>query len=111
MAGGAILGGIFYATNSGDGADEGAGDVGVSDKVRGQLGERGWTEQEVRDAANGPAAGTSTDNTEGRNDPATVYGAADGYVVVNDRTREVVQVSDRTPGSGWIPDSRITWGE
>jgi RHS repeat-associated protein len=86
------------------------GDVVIDDKIKGQLGDRGWTEQEVRDAANGPPAGTSTGNRGGRNEPATVYGSPDGYVVVNDATREVVQVSDRNPGSGWIPDNRINWG-
>ena len=96
------------------GADSG---VKIDDKIKGQIGDRGWTEQDVQDAANGPPAGTTTDNRrpnktadgQGRNDSATVYGTKDGYVVVNDRTREVVQVSDRKPGAGWIPDSRINW--
>jgi hypothetical protein len=96
------------------GADD---DVKIDGKIKGQLGNRGWTEQDVQDAANGPPAGTTTDNRspnktadgKGRRDSATVYGDKGGYVVVNDRTREVVQVSDRKPGSGWIPDSRIQW--
>ena len=97
------------------GADSG---VKIDDKIRGQLGDRGWTEQDVQDAAGGQPSGTTTDNRRpiktpaglGRKDePASVYGSKDGYVVVNDRTREVVQVSDRTPGSGWLPDRRIIW--
>lgn len=43
-----------------------------------------------------------------RNDSASVYGSKTGYVVVNDRTGEVVQVSGKND-PGWIPDSRITW--
>lgn len=43
-----------------------------------------------------------------RNDPASVYGSKNGYVVVNDRTGEVVQVSGKND-PGWIPDSRINW--
>jgi len=35
-------------------------------------------------------------------------GSEDGYVVVNDRTGEVVQVSGKND-PGWIADSRIKW--
>lgn len=92
-------------------------DVKIDDKIRDQLEGRGWTEQDIQDVTKKPPAGSTTDNRrpnktpdgQGRNDPASVYGDKDGYVVVNDRTREVVQVSDRTPGSGWKPDSRINW--
>ncbi|MEK8413926.1 colicin E5-related ribonuclease, partial [Escherichia coli] len=44
-----------------------------------------------------------------RNDPATVYGSPGKYVVVNDRTGEVTQISDKTD-PGWVDDSRIQWG-
>lgn len=53
-------------------------------------------------------AGTSTDNTRGRDDPATVYGTPKEYVVVNDKTGEVIQVSDKT-NPDWKPDPRIVW--
>jgi RHS repeat-associated protein len=104
-----------WSFNEAVGAD--GGDVKIDDKIRGQLGDRGWTEGEVQDSTKGTPAGTTTDNRRpnktpdglGRSDPASVYGDKGGYVVVNDRTREVVQVSDRKPGSGWIPDSRIKW--
>lgn len=43
-----------------------------------------------------------------RSDPASVYGSKSGYVVVNNRTGEVVQVSGKND-PGWIPDSRIKW--
>ncbi|MCV7956258.1 colicin E5-related ribonuclease, partial [Escherichia coli] len=46
---------------------------------------------------------------EPRNDPATVYGSPGKYVVVNDRTGEVTQISDKTD-PGWVDDSRIQWG-
>lgn len=89
----------------------------IDDKIKDQLGERGWTEEEIDELVKGKPSGSTSDNRgpkktpdgKGRNDPASVYGDKDGYVVVNDRTREVVQVSDRTPGSGWVPDSRIEW--
>jgi hypothetical protein len=77
----------------------------IDDKIVTQLVVRGWTEQDIRNAA----AGTSTDNTNGRAEPATVYGSrTGGYVVVNDIANRVVQISYRTD-PGWLPDSRITW--
>lgn len=83
--------------------------IHIDDKIASQLAIRGWTEQEVREAGAGPPIGTSTDHTEGRADPATVYGSkSGGYVVVSDITRRVGQVSDRTD-PGWVPDSRIVW--
>jgi hypothetical protein len=69
-------------------------------------------ESAVKGGTKGPPAGTSTDKTGGRNEPATVYGSKEGgYIVVKESTRPVVQVSNRTPGSGGIPDSRINWGK
>ena len=94
-----------------------AGEIKIDDKVKGQLGPRGWTEQEIKDIVKTPPAGTSEDkrspgktsDNAGRDDTATVYGSKDkGHVVVNDRTKEVVHVSDKTD-QNWIPDLRIKW--
>jgi len=91
-------------------------EVKIDDKIQGQLGERGWTEAEVRDLANTTTTDTTTDNRRpaktpdgnGRNDPASVYGSKNGgHIIVNDVTGEVTQISDKKPG--WIPDSRIEW--
>lgn len=46
----------------------------------------------------------------GRDDTASGFGPRDGHVVVNDRTKEVIQISDRTDPN-WIPDGRIVWSE
>jgi filamentous hemagglutinin len=81
----------------------------IDDKIAAQLAARGWTEEEVRHAIAAPPIGTSTDHTGGNAEPATVYGARDsGYVVVNDRTRRVIQISDKTD-PGWMADNRIDW--
>src|SRR5690606_31150637 len=65
-------------------------DVTIDTKIEGQLGERGWTEEEVRDLTTTEPTGTSTDNTYGQNDSATVYGSKDkGHVIVNDKTGNV----------------------
>jgi filamentous hemagglutinin len=88
--------------------------VSFDPKIKGQLAGRGWTEEDVKEVvAQGPT-GESFDNRSAgktpdgvpRNDPATVYGSKDGYVVVNDRTGEVVQVSNKNDPE-WATDSRI----
>ncbi len=83
-------------------------EVNIDGKIGKQLKGRGWTEQEVRDLTETEPTGKSVDITNKNNDPATVYGDQDGYVVVNDKTGDVVQVSDKTD-RGWIPDDRIKW--
>ena len=81
----------------------------VSELSAGQLGARGWTEEGVRDLTKKDPSRTSVDNTGDRNDPATVYGTRDGgHVVVNDKTGNVTQVSDKKDPE-WKPDSRIRW--
>lgn len=88
------------------------------EKIKTQMGARGWSEKDVRDAVAKGAKGRSVDQRRpnktppdylGRNDTATVYGQTGKYVVVNDRTGEVTQVSDRND-AGWVDDSRIKWG-
>ena len=91
-------------------------EIKIEGKVKGQMGERGWTEKDIKDTiAKGPTGKSvdkrkpqNTDDKQGRNDTATVYGKPGEYVVVNDRTGEVVQVSDKKI-EGWVDDSRIQW--
>jgi RHS repeat-associated protein len=120
--GGGILSGLLTAlglqvliqNNESTGSDSGrptGDDVKIDDKIAGQLGDRGWTEEGVRELTKTEPSGTSVDNTGGRNEPATVYGTKDGgHVVVNDKTGNVTQVSDKQD-SGWKPDPRIEWKE
>ena len=103
--------------DSGDAGEEASepdaspdGEVNIGDKVGGQLGDRGWTEEEVGEITAGEPSGTSTDNTNGESEPASVYGDPSGHVIVNDKTGEVIQVSDKTDPD-WIPDSRIKWND
>lgn len=92
-------------------------EIKIDGKIKGQIDKRGWTEQEIKDAVSKGPKGSSIDKRGpkktppdhlGRNDPATVYGKPGEYVVINDRTGEVAQVSDKTD-KGWIDDSRIQW--
>ncbi|ATQ75245.1 hypothetical protein CR152_12490 [Massilia violaceinigra] len=89
----------------------------IDDKILEQLEARGWTEQEVLDLIDTKPVGRSSDNRTprktgdggGRRDTATVYGSRDGgHIVVNDRTGEVVHISDKNDPY-WKSDSRIIW--
>ncbi|HDY2517691.1 TPA: S-type pyocin domain-containing protein, partial [Escherichia coli] len=77
-------------------------DLKIDQKIRDQMPERGWTEDDIKNTVSNGATGTSFDKRSpkktppdylGRNDPATVYGSPGKYVVVNDRTGEVTQIS------------------
>ncbi|HEY3985128.1 colicin-like bacteriocin tRNase domain-containing protein [Cedecea sp.] len=93
-------------------------DFTTDGKIKEQMIDRGWTEKDIKDVvAKGPK-GISVDKRGpsktppdflGRNDDATVYGEPGKYVVINDRTREVAQVSDKTDPD-WVDDGRIFWG-
>ena len=86
------------------------------DKIKKDMRDRSWTEQDIKDTvAKGPTGKSvdqrrpvKTEDGLGRNDPATVYGKPGEYVVINDRTGEVTQVSDKKD-LGWMDDSRIQW--
>ncbi|RKP51963.1 colicin E5-related ribonuclease, partial [Pararobbsia silviterrae] len=88
----------------------------IDDKIRNQLEQRGWTEQDIQAAVNDGSVGTTMDKRSSsktsdgttRNDTASVYGSKNGYIVVNDRTREIVQISEKN-NPHWIPDDRIKW--
>ncbi|MBB3465232.1 hemagglutinin repeat-containing protein [Rhizobium sp. BK377] len=104
------------AKTEGAGSAANAGKIVIDSKISGQLQSRGWTEQELMFVVARGSVGATTDNRSPsktpdglpRNDTASVYGSKSGYVVVNDRTGEVVQVSGKNDPA-WIPDSRIKW--
>ncbi|MDR2220533.1 MAG: DUF637 domain-containing protein [Methylobacillus sp.] len=93
-----------------------AGGFIIDNKIAKQIPERGWTKQEIQEVIDKGPVGTSIDKRGpskapdgvARNDTATVYGSKDGYIVRNDRTGEIVQISDKTDPN-WIADSRIQW--
>jgi len=72
-------------------------------KIEGQLAKRGWTKRLVQSAIDDPARAVATRDTRylpggtRLNDPATAYySRRGGYVVRNERTGDIVQISDRT---------------
>ncbi|MDB9695438.1 colicin E5-related ribonuclease [Acinetobacter nosocomialis] len=88
----------------------------IDPKIENQMSTRGWSNKDITDVMKKGPVGYTIDKRRAsktpdnlpRNDTATVYGSKNGYVVVNDRTKEVVQISDKTD-KNWIPDSRIQW--
>ena len=87
-------------------------EVQYNRKIRKQMGPRGWTDALIRGTIRSPTrTGETGDHRtvegEKRDDPATAYFRGDGsYVIRNDRTNEIVQLSDRNDPD-WTPDDRI----
>jgi hypothetical protein len=79
-----------------------------SDKINAQMTARGWSEKDVRDLLKTEPVGMSIDGRNGKTDSASVYGKHGEYVVINDRTKEIVQISDKKDPR-WKDDSRIHW--
>jgi RHS repeat-associated protein len=83
----------------------------IGEKISRQMGRRGWSEEAISETISSPQKTRTVRDTRynpdgTRNDaPATKYYAEDGsYVVVNDETGDIVQVSDRTDPN-WEDDS------
>jgi len=84
------------------------GVVKDSGKLQREMERRGWTEDEIKDLVDNPYT-TRESTVKANGDSATVYYNEDGsYVVVDDITHEVIQVSgDRDNPSLWQPDNTI----
>jgi hypothetical protein len=75
-------------------------------KLLNQMNARGWTEETVKKTVSNPFTTRSSTNLS-NNNPATAYFNKDGsYVVVDDITKEVMQISNKLDPK-WIPDSNI----
>ncbi|WAP70961.1 colicin E5-related ribonuclease [Jiella pelagia] len=79
-------------------------------KIERQMAKRGWTKESVEATINAPHRRASTRDTRWKpngtraRDPATAYINRDGsYVVRNDATGDIVQISDRTNPSWSSP--------
>lgn len=82
----------------------------VDNKIRPQLAPRGWTEDMIQKTMSNPTrTGRSWDRTVAPPERARVYADETGHhVVVNERTGNVVQVSNRSD-PGWKADRDIVW--
>lgn len=69
--------------------------------------QRGWTENDIRSTVDNPFT-TRTSTNKATGNPATVFYTERGaYVIIDDVTNAVVQISDNINPSTWIPDSGI----
>jgi RHS repeat-associated protein len=87
----------------------------IPDKIIGQMPKRGWNKEAVKETYEKPfTTRPSVDRTGSPSpdtwEPATAYFNQDGtYVVVNDNTGKVVQISDnnKVRAGSWAPDRDI----
>ena len=73
------------------------------------LEKRGWSLDAIKNAILNGKTGVSTNRATGNESSVYSYpGSQNQYVVIDDITRSVVQVSN-LHDTGWIPDKGITW--
>jgi protein-disulfide isomerase len=78
----------------------------ITVKIARQLQKRGWTQEQIDSLVNNPYTTRPATNKASGN-PATAYFGPDGrYVVVDDLTDDVIQISE-VGNPGWVPDSVI----
>jgi Colicin E5 ribonuclease domain len=79
----------------------------ITAKIAKQMAKRGWTDDLIEKAIN-KAHTTRKATNRATGNPATAYFTKDGaYLVVDDVTKDIVQVSNRTDIKNWIPDATI----
>ncbi len=78
----------------------------INQKINNQMDKRGWTNQSINNTVQNPYR-TSDALNKATGNPATAYFNDDGsYVVVDNYTNAVIQISDRYDPN-WVPDSTI----
>jgi len=82
-------------------------DTKSSTKLNNQMEERGWTQDAVMNTVDNPyTTRVSINKATGKS--ATVYYTKQGsYVVVDDTSKVIIQVSDNINPSTWAPDTSI----
>jgi len=76
-------------------------DTKSAQKLSNQMTQRGWTESTVRDTVSNPYTSRVSTNKATENSATVYYNKSGGYVIIDDTTKAVVQVST------WIPDPNI----
>jgi hypothetical protein len=82
-------------------------DTKSAQKLSNQMTQRGWTESTVSDTVSNPYTTRVSTNKATGNSATVYYNQAGGYVIIDDTTKAVVQVSDNINPSTWIPDPSI----
>ena len=82
-----------------------------------QMNGRGWTEDLIRNTVENPYTIRTSINKATGNSATVFYTQQGSYVIVDDVTKAIVQISDNINPSTWIPDLSIVdpyipdWGE
>jgi len=76
-------------------------------KLTNQMANRGWTETLVRDTVDSSYTTRASVNKATGNSATVYYTERGSYVIVDDVTKEIVQVSDNINPSTWAPDTSI----
>ncbi|AGF55466.1 glucan-binding repeat-containing protein [Clostridium saccharoperbutylacetonicum] len=103
----------IFSSNVGSEAEEAGSnikfgsDTKSTQKLSNQMTQRGWTESTVRDIVSKPYTTRASINKATGNSATVYYNKAGGYVIIDDITKSVVQVSDNINPSTWIPDPSI----
>ena len=76
-------------------------------KLTNQMTQRGWTESTVRGTVSNPYTTRVSTNLATGNSATAYYNQSGSYVIVDNVTKVVVQISDNINPSSWIPDPNI----
>jgi len=79
----------------------------ITRKISGQLGKRGWTSADVDQTVNSPFTTRPSTNRATGNRATAFYRKDGSYVVRDNGTGDIVQISDRKSPSTWKPDRDI----
>ena len=82
-------------------------DTKSTQKLHSQMQQRGWTEETVKKTVDNPYTTRKSVNKSTGNSATVFYTEQGSYVIVDDITKEIVQISDNINPSTWIPDSSI----
>lgn len=85
-----------------------AAKVNITQKIQGQMSKRGWTDSSINKTINEPyTTRLAINKTTPTRNPATAYYNKDGSYVIRDNiTGDIIQISKRGDVN-WIPDSSI----
>lgn len=81
-------------------------DVKSVEKLTSQMSQRGWNESLIKQAVDSPYITRASRNLATGNTATAYYMKDGGYIVVDDVTKEIVQISDKFDPN-WKPDSNI----
>lgn len=76
-------------------------------KLMNQMNSRGWTEDLIRNTVDNPYTIRTSVNKATGNSATVFYTQQGSYVIVDDITKAIVQISDNINPSTWVPDLSI----